>query len=291
MESSAIEVAVALFSIFLVYSLLVTQLVELIANLRSSRAKFLRKGIESLIGSALCGQLFQHPLIKAISFTRDKAPSYLRRETFAKVLLDIVGKGFAPQGITFSGASTVANRVLSTALSSPPSEELRRMTANLEEHFDELMDRVSGAYRRHARLYSLLVSLALVVVMNVDALKMAQRMWTNPSLRQEAAKLAAKCAERKVPAGAPEGTSVSGCPELANLYALAPDFVPMWTMNEIRDLNKNKADWFLKLLGLLVTTLAISLGAPFWFDLLSRLSPGLRGTGRRPETESESKER
>ena len=41
-------------------------------------------------------------------------------------------------------------------------------------------------------------------------------------------------------------------------------------------------EWLVKILGWLVTGLAISLGAPFWFDLLNRLVD-LRGAGKRPE--------
>jgi uncharacterized protein involved in cysteine biosynthesis len=37
-------------------------------------------------------------------------------------------------------------------------------------------------------------------------------------------------------------------------------------------------------LGLLLTTFAASLGAPFWFDALNE-SVNLRGTGKRPEEE------
>jgi hypothetical protein len=43
------------------------------------------------------------------------------------------------------------------------------------------------------------------------------------------------------------------------------------------------AYWLLsKLLGLLVTALAVSLGAPFWFDLLNKVM-NIRGTGVKPE--------
>src|SRR5262249_4522387 len=40
------------------------------------------------------------------------------------------------------------------------------------------------------------------------------------------------------------------------------------------------ARWAIKLLGLLATALAVSLGAPFWFDLLNKLV-SLRGAGKR----------
>jgi hypothetical protein len=43
--------------------------------------------------------------------------------------------------------------------------------------------------------------------------------------------------------------------------------------------------WAAALLGWVLTTAAISLGAPFWFDLMGRVAR-LRGTGNRPEPQS-----
>ncbi len=47
--------------------------------------------------------------------------------------------------------------------------------------------------------------------------------------------------------------------------------------------------WGLKLLGLVITIAAISQGAPFWFDLLNRLT-NLRAAGRPPEVKKKSSE-
>jgi hypothetical protein len=49
---------------------------------------------------------------------------------------------------------------------------------------------------------------------------------------------------------------------------------PEWSLSWLRWLG-------LKLLGCLMTALAVSLGAPFWFDSLGRLV-NLRATGARP---------
>jgi hypothetical protein len=43
----------------------------------------------------------------------------------------------------------------------------------------------------------------------------------------------------------------------------------------------SNGDWLTKAIGLLLTALAVTLGAPFWFDLLNRLV-NLRSSGRRP---------
>jgi hypothetical protein len=55
----------------------------------------------------------------------------------------------------------------------------------------------------------------------------------------------------------------------------------------LRDPASGLAGWLLKLLGLAVTVLALSLGAPFWFDLLSRVAR-LRSTGPPPPPASAS---
>ena len=44
----------------------------------------------------------------------------------------------------------------------------------------------------------------------------------------------------------------------------------------------NRSAWLIKVLGLLITALAVSLGAPFWFDLLQNVM-NLRVSGPKPE--------
>ena len=46
--------------------------------------------------------------------------------------------------------------------------------------------------------------------------------------------------------------------------------------------------WLYKVLGILITAAAISLGAPFWFDALNKLV-NLRGSGGKPATAAEAR--
>jgi hypothetical protein len=43
--------------------------------------------------------------------------------------------------------------------------------------------------------------------------------------------------------------------------------------------------WLAKILGILFTTIAVSLGAPFWFDVLNKFV-NLRSAGDRPDKEN-----
>ena len=60
-----------------------------------------------------------------------------------------------------------------------------------------------------------------------------------------------------------------------------------WSKEELRRLLDPLNPFLLlkKIGGLIITVFAISLGAPFWFDALSRLVP-LRGTGGKPKRSS-----
>ena len=46
--------------------------------------------------------------------------------------------------------------------------------------------------------------------------------------------------------------------------------------------NAEREGWISKLVGWIITALAVSLGAPFWFDMLNKLN-SLRSTGIKPK--------
>jgi hypothetical protein len=56
----------------------------------------------------------------------------------------------------------------------------------------------------------------------------------------------------------------------------------------------NENNWYLKIIGWLITALAISLGAPFWFDILNKIMV-VRSTvkphEKSPEEASEDKQK
>lgn len=50
---------------------------------------------------------------------------------------------------------------------------------------------------------------------------------------------------------------------------------------KLKDLSSDKIDWFWKIVGWLISAAVLAIGAPFWFDLLSKLV-NLRKTGIKP---------
>jgi hypothetical protein len=100
--SEIIDTAIGLVFVFLLVSMLVTIVNELISAMLLSRAKWLRFGIARMIGSDWATHLYAHPLIegtaasgKQTAITEDRAwrgsgPSYLTSRSFADVLLHLV---------------------------------------------------------------------------------------------------------------------------------------------------------------------------------------------------------
>ena len=148
------------------------------------------------------------------------------------------------------------------------------------------MDRVQGWYARQARIWSLCVAAVLVVVLNADTLHIGDVIWQNETLRTRLIALAP--------------TSVKPASQDLD-KALAA--IPLgWPCPNSRMENGETFCVFAKegderlpgpgplprVIGWLLTIFAVSLGAPFWFDLMNRMA-NLRNAGRSPNREESAK--
>ncbi len=183
--------------------------------------------------------------------------------------------------------------------------------------FDDQMDRVSGWYKRQNQWIVIVISLSVAALFSVDTIAIYQRLANDPAAAARGAAFAAALASAQGQAAAPDADSVikpvacqsgtSGdaciCPQgylLAAPGAAAPapcrfdaaflSELPLgWRGDEVvahwRELEHGSQSgltwWFYKLLGIGLSGIAISLGAPFWFDLLSRIT-AVRSAGPKP---------
>jgi len=191
--------------------------------------------------------------------------------------------------------------------------DLQLLHENVAAWFDNAMDRVSGVYKRHLKQVSFFVGMVLVLIVNADTLIVTQSLWGDASLRaamvQSASALLATTKESGGANPAPPSqqttqTGAASAPQSSGTASLDDRVKAV-----IREVGKaeqelrplplgwNRASmpkeftWTLlfifvaKVVGLFLTAIAISLGAPFWFDLLSMFMR-VRGTGDKPEKTS-----
>jgi hypothetical protein len=220
----------------------------------------------------------RNPLERALAFfKRTRGPSYISPRAFAMVVLDNLAPTEDQKTVLGAAAGAVddlpgglGERI--KPLVEAAQDDVDRLRVNLEAWYDDTMARVSGWYKRKTQIMILVIGALLVPAINANAISMAQRMWKDDSVRS------AVVAQAQAGAAAtPERELASAADDVDKVGKVG---IPMgWTGAAVPH---GTAGIITALAGWILTIFAISLGAPFWFDTLSRFSR-LRSSGK-PET-------
>jgi hypothetical protein len=121
-------------------------------------------------------------------------PAYIPSRTFALALIDILNNP-KPNGwdslkniednLSQIHTQFAANKAVEAllALVKDAGGKPDKLQANLENWYNDSMDRVSGWYKRYVQKILILIGFALAVGFNVDSIKMAQVLWTDKDSR------------------------------------------------------------------------------------------------------------
>lgn len=270
--SSILDMAVGLMFFYFLLSTLCATANEWLASLFHRRSRTLEQAVRCLLGGSaeLTARLYAHPLIQSLA-PGGGQPSYIPSRTFAAAMVDLVEPGGGPPAVR--------------ALIEGAGGDAERARQAVARWFDDAMDRVSGSYRRRSQRSILLLSLVVTVAINGDTLALANSLWRDAMLRDAFASAARE---------AGRGLHLSATDLQREVERLRPPLgwrspllPPRGPLDPPPGLPWYRDAFVLgwlasKVLGLLLTALAVSLGAPFWFDLLNRIS-NIRAVGQRPE--------
>jgi hypothetical protein len=301
--SPILDVTVGLIFVYLLLSLIATAVREGLEGWLRSRAGHLELGIRTLLqdldGSKLAKAVYEHPLIFGLYAghykppakggnhirRRSDLPSYIPSRSFALALIDIVARGPSTDPASAAAetrekisldslkqsALNLQNEPIRRALLSAidmSQASLDRVQTNLEEWFDSSMDRVSGWYKRETQWILFTLGIAVAVAANVNSLALARHLYDDKVSRDALV----------VQAGNAETVLSKDTKQLR--IELERLNLPIGWKGHVIALPHGPAQrwlgypwWpnlFEPLLGWAMTALAISLGAPFWFDLLNK---------------------
>lgn len=271
--STIVDVGIGLIIVYLTLSLVCSAANELLASLLSVRARMLKAGVKRILSQdpKAIQTFFGHPLVRSVA--PNDAPSYISSAVFAAVLLDTVVDltEKAPQEVTELhsrvGDSQVIGEDLKRSLRTllVNTKDVASAQAALANWFDEAMARVSGTYKRFTHATVFLVGVCVCALANADTLAIANTLWKNGALRA-----------RLVDAsGAAISAGAMADPTGSVQTLLGMDLLGWGSVH-------GAVDPVQKIVGIAITAFAVSLGAPFWFDLLSRFVR-VRATGAKPE--------
>lgn len=315
--STVLEVVIGLIFVYLLLAILCTTANEWIAGVLKARSTTLKKAITQLLDGQAGGanasvdwflnQFQAHPLIAGISQPDKKNPhpSYISARTFATVVMDIATPQ-APGAITFDDLEAGINHLppgdvkkALLALIQNAHRDINQAQKNIEGWFNDTMQRVSGWYKRRTQVWTVLIAMVFTLCANADTLQIVKTLWTDPTLRAELVEHAKQRAaapqdsqtaattgsltspgSATAAAGRPRTSATGADDRPASQNELAAlGHILGWSWQSIPS---SGAQWIDRILGWVLSIIAISLGAPFWFDLLNRFMR-IRNSGEAPQ--------
>jgi hypothetical protein len=307
--STILEVAIGVIFVYLLLSLLCSAFNELLESFIKMRASDLKQGIMKLLGNQnLVQDFFDHSLVKALGNNPSYIPARTFSIALWNLATTKAAQGQALiTGVT-QDVTAVRNFLASTEFTNKYGESIRdslltlideaggdinQARANIEGWYNDAMDRVSGAYKRRTHQILILIGFLAALVLNVDTIGIAKALWYNDALRSSV--VAAAESYIKPPTATSQNTTAA--PQTTPAASTTQDATQqanqaLKKLNDVRgEIDKlglpigwddtapdgdprhfpvGLYGWLLKLLGIIFTALAVSQGAPFWFDVLNK---------------------
>jgi hypothetical protein len=280
--------------------------------------------IKSARPGDLTASLFAHPLISSLQTRRVvplphskqgsfpgseqgkralRNPQYIPAKLFAQALMDTLlpdtpgshrSRNVLRQieNAVHELPETFPARASIKALLVQAGDNLSAFQQSLEDWYDAQMGRMSGWYKRWTKLILGVLGLTLAILVNVDTVRVGHTLYVDEPVRQAVVAQAASnpdCIAETDPAERRRCVEdLAASLEESGLPLWYPDGCSFSALSHCwkwADADRPNAWMFLvKLVGWLLTALAVSFGAPFWFDALSRLG-SLRTSGPKPSAD------
>jgi hypothetical protein len=235
--------------------------------------------------------------------TRRSLPAYISAESISEAVIDLLVPNSAgdttmteiQKGIKALPDWMPTFKESLQALANNAGKDIGLFRTSVGNWYDDHMARVSGWYKRHVAKITIVIGAILVLLLNINTLTIGRTLYSNSVVRTAVSTVAAKATscpadESKQTCLADLQTQLSaatqaGLPIGWGTVAdcAAPDTHCTWLDRRGIFSRHGGSPWqvVLVLIGFLITIIALTPGARFWFDLLGKLG-SLRSTGPKP---------
>jgi len=273
-----VEIALCLALIYALGALVCSVMHEGVAQMFALRWKSLNVALNDMLNPTDYARFMAHPLIKNL-WDSSRKPTLIPNMVAARAIVH----AFEPAD---QNPITDARELLATlpaALQrqivpflSKEIDSVQDLYRAAQSWFDNSMTAASDWYARQAHWLSILVAILFAIALNIDTVAIATKLAQEPIQRAALVELAQNTVTQyqQNPASVcPDlGTTIDPKTRLAtclnSLTAVGGDLIG-WNKTAANQL----LSWaiLLQLIGWIASGLAMSLGARFWFDVLSKL--------------------
>ena len=309
-----LNLIIGLFFVYLILSMLCSGIQEAIAGWIRLRGRMLLGAIQQMLSNQDKDKNLDHTLFDAFqdhqwfhSLKRSKLtmvqsmlpikkfPSYIQKSTFTSILLQILGGSNSPEQIRNTVDSMNEGRLKDflSNLISDAKGDAEALKTSIETWYDSTMHEVTLWYKTRSHTMLFVIGFLLASILNADTFSIYKKLSSNPETAEQIANLADAYVNsgryQPIDTLRDDSTMVAQLDTLSqNLITivnedLASVYTPLglgWHDSDV-DLG-NPYWWLIKLLGLLITTFAIAMGASFWFNLLKSLLSWRKSSAEAP---------
>lgn len=390
-SSPLLGTLICLILIYALLSLLVSTITEAVNSYFKERGTLLYNTISKLLEDNInvnFGQLlYAHPMISNLKKNNESLPQYISAQMFSSTLIDVISNYARQYELSADNAGLVLQNVqtdvferFSEGINKMKYTNLKLMLMNmvekssmrstgkdgstlnnnldvlqqqLQQWFNDQMDRTSGWYKTYMRTRLFWISLVVAIALNADSINLFQTLYRSPDLRLQLQPIAENLADNYAKQG--NDTTLTSLQKAYNAAAVTHiknDSVKVDSvlinntakiLNQLRQIDsitnnydsarraslvqvsaqidqisslglplgwkKDQAplswrenpphppanyfdqhkiftfwNFLTYIIGILITAVSLSFGAPFWFDLLVK-AINIRGAGAKPSAD------
>jgi hypothetical protein len=297
-----IETVIGLVFVYALFSLFASALQEMLATRMNRRGRLLEESLASMLDGArrhgwwwwrmlglfrvsvdgwgwvdrasprnypLTKEVLKHGLIWS-GMRDDRLPTAIDGDQFARALIEIfcrkandlvpTADGFA-KGIGLAVTKEEPQKALQSIVADA-SGDLDKIRQGLRVWFDTSQDRVTGWYQREVRKVLFCLGLVIAICFNLDSFHLARKIYSDSALQERLAAAEQRYNTQATPTEQ-KNEDVKTVDELR--LEITELGLPIgWPAPQ-------GYSYVVIIAGWIISAFAISLGAPFWFDLLNNV--------------------
>ena len=304
-----LDVLIGLVTVYLAFGLACTAIVEAISAWFGTRSRNLETALSEFFagdfakGQSFLDAFYAHPLVQSLSKGQDGRPSYIPPEVVVQVVEALITANGAVASLETAIESLPGNATdnrikgMLETFARQAKDDAAAFRSALERHFNASMDRASGWFKRRAQAVGLVVSALLVIGANADTVNIASSLTSNNAARVQMVEIAGQKlqqAEAEENQAKIKGDDV----ERARNQSMAARRTFDSAVETLQSAglplgwkgfsaSAGVSVLLAKVAGLVVSIFAVSLGAPFWFDVLQRFMQ-VRAAGTSPKESTDA---
>jgi hypothetical protein len=212
MQSIYLDTAISVVLVILLFSVLTYAVQEWWSAVRQLRGKMLEYAVFEALNDKLNKSfgvlLYEHPQIDLLKMTQESRPSYMPSSNFAVALIDLISRESTVVSFITDPDTKLLREVVRKASDNPylafkagvdtlnhsdlkillgsflyNAADMAGLQKNIENWFNQYMDRVSGWYRKKTSYTVGFISLAVVLLFNFDMIFLVKNIYGNAQLR------------------------------------------------------------------------------------------------------------